>query len=227
MTRFIFAACAVLFAAMIAAPSFAADLPAPVYKAPAYRGPVYVGPGFSWTGLYAGINGGYGFGKSNWTDTTGATSGDFNIKGALIGGTLGYNLQTGFWVWGIEGDLDYSSIKGTDATGCCTTKNDWLGTVRGRVGYAAWGNWLPYITGGAAFGDIKGSSITGSETHTKIGWTAGAGVEYAFLGSWSAKLEYLYADLGKATCSTPTCVPNIDIKFKSNIVRVGLNYRFW
>jgi outer membrane immunogenic protein len=226
MTRFILAACTALIAAMIAAPSFAADLPAPAYRGPAYKGPVYVAP-FSWTGLYAGINGGYGFGKSNWTDTTGASTGDFNIKGALVGGTLGYNLQTGFWVWGIEGDLDYSSIKGTDSTSCCTTKNDWLGTARGRIGYAAWGNWLPYITGGAAFGDVKATSATGTETHTKIGWTAGAGVEYAFLGAWSAKLEYLYVDLGKTSCSAPTCVPNIDVKFNANLVRLGLNYRFW
>jgi outer membrane immunogenic protein len=226
MTRFIFAACTVLIAAVIAAPSIAADLPAPTYRGPAYKGPVYVGPGFSWTGFYAGINGGYGFGKSNWTDITGASTGDFNIKGGLVGGTLGYNLQTGNWVWGLEGDVDYSTIKGTDATSCCTTRNDWLGTARGRIGYA-WDRWLPYLTGGAAFGDVKATSATGSEKHTKIGWTAGAGVEYAFLGAWSAKLEYLYVDLGKTGCSAPTCVPNIDVKFNANIVRAGLNYRFW
>jgi outer membrane immunogenic protein len=214
-----------LIATVIAVPSFAADLPAPTYRGPAYKGPVYVGPGFSWTGFYAGINGGYGFGKSSWTGPP--STGDFNIKGPLVGGTLGYNLQTGFWVWGIEGDLDYSSIKGTDGTSCCTTKNDWLGTVRGRIGYAAWGNWLPYITGGASFGDIKATSATGTETHTKIGWTAGAGVEYAFLGAWSAKLEYLYVDLGKASCSAATCGVASDVKFNANIVRAGVNYRFW
>ena len=59
-------------------------------------------PGFSWTGFYAGINGGYGFGKSDWSGTV--TNGSTKPKGALAGVTLGYNLQTGSWVWGLEGD---------------------------------------------------------------------------------------------------------------------------
>jgi len=54
----------------------------------------------------------------------------------------------------------------------------------------------------------------------------GAGVEYAFLGAWSAKVEYLYTDLGKVTCPAGTCAVDNDIKFKANLVRVGLNYRF-
>ena len=135
MKRFILAACAGLLAAAMASPSFAADMPGP-YVAPAYS------PAFNWTGFYAGINGGYAFGKTNWTDTTGATTGDFNFTGALAGGTLGYNIQTGSWVWGFEADGAYSSLKGTDAAACCETKNDWLATARGRFGFA-FGQWLP------------------------------------------------------------------------------------
>ena len=67
----------------------------------------------------------------------------------------------------------------------------------------------------------------GSATSTKIGWTAGAGVEYAFMSNWSAKIEYLYTDLGTTTCSAPTCGGNdIQATFKTNIVRAGINYRF-
>ena len=65
---------------------------------------------------------------------------------------------------------------------------------------------MPYLTGGAAFGNIKARRRgLAMETKTKVGWTAGAGVEWAFAGPWSAKLEYLYADLGSFTCSATTC----------------------
>jgi len=232
MKRFILAACAGLLALAMAPPSSAADLPPPVYKAPAYKAPLYAPvPVFSWTGFYVGINGGYAWGKSDWSSTT--ATGSTDPKGGLVGGTLGYNLQTGVWVWGLEGDIDYSWIKGSDTTGTglcggagCETKNTWLGTARGRIGYA-FGRWLPYITGGGAFGNVKMTPNTGvSETETRFGWTVGAGVEYAFLGAWSAKLEYLYVDLDKASCSATTCGVSTDVTFKTNIVRAGLNFRF-
>ena len=135
----------------------------------------------------------------------GITAGDFNATGALVGATLGYNMQTGVWVWGLEADFDYTWIKGRRrpcGARSCETQNTWLGTARGRIGYA-WDRWLPYITGGAAFGSIKTTPPapgSASETKTKFGWTAGLGIEYAFLGAWSAKLEYLYADLGNDDC---------------------------
>lgn len=224
MRRLIQLAVAGLLAVAMASPSFAADLPRPAYKAP-----VYVAP-FSWTGFYVGLNGGYGFGKSDWSSA--ATSGSPSPKGALIGGTIGYNLQTLNWVWGLEGDIDASFIKGS-ATGIgvcaapgCETKNTWLGTARGRIGYA-YDRWLPYLTGGAAFGGLKYNPSTGgSESKTRFGWTLGLGVEYAFLGAWSTKLEYLYADLGKGTCGAALCGVDTDVKFKTNIIRAGLNYRF-
>ena len=220
MKRFILAACAGLLTAAMARPSFAADMPGP-YVAPAYS------PAFNWTGFYAGINGGYAFGKTNWTDTTGATTtGDFDFTGALAGGTVGYNIQTGSWVWGFEADGAYSSLKGTDAAACCETKNDWLATARGRFGLA-FGQWLPYVTAGAAFGDVKMTAVGfGSATATRFGWTAGGGLEYAFMGAWSAKVEYLYADLGKASCGAAACGLDTDVTFKTSIVRAGVNYHF-
>jgi len=219
MKRFTLAACAGLLAAAMALPSFAADMPAP-YKAPAFAAP------FNWSGFYAGINGGYGWGTTNWTDTTGATTGDFNLTGAMAGGTIGYNLQTGQFVVGGEADVDASWIKGTDAAACCETKNDWFATARVRLGYA-FDRWMPFLTGGAAFGDVKMTPVGGgSETATRIGWTAGGGLEYAFMGAWSAKLEYLYADLGTASCSTLTCGLVNNVTFKTSIVRAGVNYHF-
>src|ERR1700681_3424966 len=198
MKRFMLAICAGLLAVAVATPSFAAGLPRPAYKA--LRNPVYVAP-FSWSGFYVGINGGYGWGKSDWSSAV--TTGSAKPKGALAGGTVGYNFQTGSIVWGAEGDFDFSWVKGSDTGGTgvcaapgCETKNTWFATGRGRVGYS-FDRWLTYITGGAALANIKMSPNNGlNESKTKLGWTAGLGVEYAFMGSWSAKLEYLYAALG-------------------------------
>ena len=166
MRRILLAACAAILA--LAQPSLAADLARPIYKAPP-RAPYYVAP-FSWTGAYIGINGGYGFGKSNYE--FGGTN-DFNVKGAMVGGTAGYNLQTGTWVWGLEADLDASWIKGNDAVACiapgCETKNLWLGTGRGRIGFTM-DRALIYGTGGAALGSLKFSPATNpTETKTKLG----------------------------------------------------------
>ncbi len=226
MKRFTLMACAGLLAAAMAAPSLAADLPRPAY--PAYKAPVYVAP-FSWTGLYVGINGGYGWGKADLSNIGGTASVDG--KGGLVGGTIGYNLQTGTWVWGFEGDIDYSWIKGTNSTAAiciagCEFKNDWFGTARGRLGYS-FDRWLPYITAGAAFAHAKFGPTGGTtDTKTEVGWTAGVGAEYAFSGGWSGKLEYLYADLGKFTCGAVTCGVDTEVKYKTNLFRVGVNYRF-
>jgi outer membrane immunogenic protein len=224
MKRLTIMASAGLLAVAMASPSFAADLPRPAYKAPAS----YIAP-FSWTGFYVGVNAGYGWGKSDWTNTA-FTTGNFKTDGFLGGGTLGYNLQTGVWVFGLEGDFDYTNIKGANNTVCgvggCQTRNTWLSTGRGRIGYA-WDRWLPYITGGVAFADVKMTTPTGAdESKDRFGYTLGAGVEYAFLGAWSAKLEYLYVNMGNTTCDPATCGLATTVKDNINIVRAGINYRF-
>lgn len=203
----------------------AADMPV---KSPYFKGmPRSVVAYYNWTGLYAGINGGYGFGKSSWSSPVVST----DPKGWLIGGTVGYNWQTGAIVYGLEGDYGYSAIKGSAACGAatCETKNNWLATARARVGYA-FDRYLPYITVGGAFGEIEATNTNpgfGTAKHTAMGWTAGAGLEYAFMGNWTAKLEYLYMDLGSFDCGTAcsAAVPaNVD--FKANVVRAGVNYKF-
>ena len=179
--------------------------------------------------VYVGLNAGYGFGHSKWTDTvTQFSTGSFNVKGPLAGGTIGYNLQLGGFVVGLEGDFDWSNIKGstTQCIGTCQTSNNWLGTARGRIGYA-FDRFLPYFTAGAAFGDVKGTVVgVGEFKATKVGWTGGVGAEYAFMDNWSTKIEYLYVDLGKTTCSVTCGADPISVTFKSSIVRAGVNYKF-
>ena len=221
MKRHLILAAALLLTAPYAAR--AADIVHPSYKAPVYQGPVAA----SWTGFYLGINGGYGFGTSDWDSPPVS----LDPSGGMAGATLGYNWQTGSWVWGLEGDIDWADIKGDTACfgGSCEFKDEWLGTARARIGYAGWNNWLPYVTGGAAFGGLKAdNSLSGTTaSKTQIGWTAGAGLEWAFRSNWSAKIEYLYADLGSFDCGTACSLVTPDnVSFKVNLVRAGINYRF-
>ena len=203
-----------------------APLSAIAANLPRYKAPSYVAPSIStWSGLYLGLNAGYGFGKSDW-DLPVSTK----PKGGLFGVTGGYNFQTGSWVWGLETDFGYSGMKDTSACGAgsCETKNTWLGTGRGRLGYAGWQNWMPYLTGGLAYGNIKASNTAfSSASDTRFGYAVGAGVEYMMFGNWSVKAEYLYVDLGKFDCAAACgAVTPDNVKFHANIIRAGLNYRF-
>lgn len=197
----------------------AADLGRAPRVAPA---PVYA-PIYSWAGFYLGVNGGGGFGNSSWT----GVSSDFNTSGALFGGQAGYNWQFGQTVLGLEGDIQWSGIKGSGACAFgCETRNNWFGTVRGRLGYA-YDRFLPYVTGGLAYGNIEANPSFGftSASTTNAGWTIGAGVEFALMQNWTAKVEYLYMDLGdfRTNVSAPVAT-NVD--FTANIVRAGVNFRF-
>jgi outer membrane immunogenic protein len=238
--------------------AFAADLPQPPPpQAPAAYVPV-VAPVYNWGGIYVGINGGYGFGSSNWTDPSNpvGSTGSFNTDGFLIGGTLGFNYQMNALVFGVEGDIDWQSLSGTSTGSFCTgvassavavtgaglscqTKSDWLGTIRGRVGYAA-DRVLFYGTAGGAFGNVQtGLNGLSLQSSTEFGWTAGAGVEVAFADNWTARVEYLYVDLGNTTCNstgscgfdiTATSPPNVaasdTVKFTESVVRAGVDYKF-
>jgi len=200
----------------------AADLPVPV-KAPARAPAATI---YNWTGFYLGVNGGGAWGRSFWD-----SAGPFNVSGGLVGGTIGYNYQIGPWVLGVEGDGDWSNIRGgTTNAGCpagCTTQNNWFATARGRVGYA-FDRVLPYVTAGGAFGDIQPSSpgFAGA-TSERAGWTVGGGLEFALIGNLTGKVEYLYADLGRFDCGLGCGLAAPDnVAFRTNIVRAGLNYRF-
>ena len=184
------------------------------------KAPVYVAPFYNWTDFYVGINGGGGWAHSDFSAPL--TTGTFSPSGGIAGGTVGYNWQMNQIVFGVEGDIDWSNIRGSVACpgGICETRNNWLGTARGRLGYA-FDRVMPYVTGGAAVGDIKTNTPFGSSSSTKAGWTVGGGVEAAIAGPWTAKAEYLYVDLGNGGS-----VLGSNASFHSHILRAGLNYRF-
>jgi outer membrane immunogenic protein len=134
-------------------------------------------------------------------------------------------------VFGLEGDIDWTNIRGSFTNlACpagCETRNSYFGTVRGRIGYAGWGNLLPYVTGGLAFGDIQANRAGFAGANDgHAGWTIGGGVEFAFAGPWTAKVEYHYADLGSIGCSAASCGTASNANFRTSILRGGVNYRF-
>jgi outer membrane immunogenic protein len=224
MRRVILALATMAATAVLANGANAADLGGRYQPPPAVKAPIY-NPAFTWTGFYVGINGGGAWGRSTWDSAD-----TFNVSGGLVGGTAGFNWQIGQAVLGVEGDIDWTNISGTTNTLCgvgCKTSNTWLGTVRGRLGYA-FDRFLPYITGGVAFGDIR-ASVPGfaGASATNAGWTLGGGLEYAFAPNWSIKGEYLYANLGSFNCGLSCGATAVDnVSLRTNIFRAGVNFRF-
>lgn len=201
------AATAASSAAMSAA--MAADIqrgPSPYYTAPASQGAYY-----NWAGPYAGVNVGYQWGSVDNTSTNPS-----GLEGGVQGG---YNWQNGQFVYGVETDLQISGADDTFAP--YKFSNPWFGTLRARGGIAM-NNVLFYGTVGLAYGGLKGESAGLTETKTEIGWTAGLGAEVGFTPNWSAKIEYLYADLSNRTYS----VTGTENGLSSSYIRVGVNYHF-
>jgi outer membrane immunogenic protein len=221
-------ACAICIGALAAILAWssakAADLSPGYYQAPVAPAPVYY-PVYRWTGFYLGINGGGGWGSSQWDGV-----GQFDVSGGLIGATLGYNWQINRFVIGVEGDIDWSGIRGTTTTFCppgCSTRNYWLATVRGRLGYA-FDRFLPYLTAGLAVGDIN-ASIPGfpGGSISNAGWTIGGGLEVGVVGNVSLKAEYLFVELSDFNCGLNcSLLPSGNVSFHANLFRGGLNVRF-
>ncbi len=204
-----------LGAALMATSVLAADLPrksAPV--APAFsRAPI-----FSWTGFYAGVNAGYGFGS-----TTGRGAGIFKDPSGFVGGgQLGYNYQINQMVLGVETDLQYSDMNSKDGVAGSKAKVPYFGTVRARLGIAM-DRFMPYVTAGYAYGGtnltVAGVGTTKTMHH---GYAVGGGVEYAFTNNWTAKVEGLYVDLSEKSVLGGTR----KVGLESGIVRAGVNYKF-
>ncbi len=224
----------------------AADLaPTPYVKAP-----IAPSPGYDWTGFYAGVNLGYGAASDPMELSSFPGSSQrlvIGSAGALGGAQLGYNFQAGGWVLGVEGDIQASGLRqspicvstcGSTNIFLATQELSWLATVRGRLGYSL-GPALLYATGGAAFARVKTSlssaldpfpMVVGNFSETKAGWTTGGGMEAALGGHWSARIEYLYADLGRMSYSlanpAPAPAPTRDFStdVREHVFRVGLNY---
>jgi outer membrane immunogenic protein len=177
---------------------------------------------------------------------------DIDPQGALGGLQAGYNLQSGAWVYGVEADITWTDQHDSfNFTGHKFTASEdfnyqetlaaklkYVGTVRGRIGYAI-GDLLPYITGGFAFGDLKMSfnsiltqafcppcvaAFSGSESHVLFGGAVGAGLEHGFAQHWSFKAEYLFVDLGRKTFF-PGVSGAGSFGLTDNIFRIGINFR--
>jgi outer membrane immunogenic protein len=216
-------------------------------KAPAYKTPVILP--FSWTGCYAGVAGGGIFGRSKDTaaDPTRADFGlpinnGFDLSGGLVGGTAGCNYQVSNFVFGVENDISWTNAKGSafdiapfNTAATSQTKENWLDTLRGRVGFA-WDRALFYGTGGAAFAGTTVqvcSIICTSDSRDRTGWVAGGGIEYAAWDHVTLKLEYLHADFGTSSYINPSVqvapgrtVVTRDVPLTNDIVRAGVNYKF-
>jgi len=167
---------------------------------------------YSWAGPYLGGNLGYAWGDVHNNSSTKPSG----VAGGIEGG---YNWQSGPLVYGLEADLQATGAEDTFAP--YKFSNPWFGTVRGRIGYA-FNNVLFYGTAGLAFGELKGQWYGLSESHTNAGWTVGLGAEFGLMPNWTAKVEYLYVDLGESNFSI-TGVPN---SYQFGTLRLGVNYHF-
>jgi outer membrane immunogenic protein len=247
-------------------PAMAADMPFKALPPPA---PVY-----SWTGCYLGgnlggiwratdnvrvgvVDGGSGAGAAVTANAI-PTALDAGGVGWIVGGQAGCNYQVASWVLGVETDFS-SGFNGSATvttnvppflplTSSVSQDMSWIGTTRGRVGWA-WGSVLLYATGGVAYANtsyayalsgLAGGTTTAAALNsaTQLGWTAGGGLEWGF-GAWSLRGEYFHYDLGihtiTAACSAVIggCAGPAPTTFSAHfgetgdIVRVGLNYRLY
>lgn len=238
-----------------ALPASAADAPrvAPAAPPPAYEA-APLPPAVNWSGFYLGGHAGWGWGDidttlstaaAGWPDRVPGASEDFNPDGFLGGGQIGYLQQWNNFVAGIEvavsgtdiDDRQSSSFGALDDE--LKTDVDWLVTATARLGYA-WGQWLPYIKGGYAGGDVD-LSITDTvpanvgawgDNKWHDGYTIGAGIEYMFTPSWTFGVEYSFIDLGRETHSgldsnASPHAERVDIELHQVIGRINYKFSTW
>jgi outer membrane immunogenic protein len=195
---------------------------------------------YNWTGFYAGLHAGGGWGRESDNQSglfpatataTGVVSDKFNLDGFIGGAHAGYNYQIDQFVLGAEGDIDYANIKGSHPfsytggtyVGTLGLKSDIQGSIRLRAGYAI-DNILLYVTGGVAFanGKLTTDGIGSSNTHT--GWTVGGGVEYAFTENWIGRAEVRYTDFQKKTYQT--IYGPVRSGWNQTTAELGISYKF-
>lgn len=237
----------------------AADLPlkAPEPPAPQWGGcyaGVNLGGGASGTNFGSTVDPGTYLAPADAATVSGSGSGGANADGVLAGGQAGCNLQSGTVVFGLEGDFDYfrsnpqfnnntnTLINGNTFAVSQSLTTNFLATIRPRVGIAADRN-LAYVTGGAAltnisytegYSDANAPPGTGSATASRslVGWTAGAGWEYAFADRWTVRAEYLYASfpttnaLGTITGAGGANTLHGSSDLVIQLVRAGVSFKF-
>lgn len=215
--------------------AMAADLPV---KAPAIA-PIQ---SYNWTGFYIGAQVGW----SHIRDTQDLSSPTFALSvsdtaNGIVGGVhAGYNLQMNQFVYGLEADFEGNSTDHSFAIGfpfvatTGTERLQWQGSLRGRLGLA-WDRVFLYGTGGWAFGGFEDSyNTTGtvfaeSVSSTRSGWTAGGGIEYAWLNNFTMRAEYRFTDWGSHTNALNVFLspPGISVDHvRQSVVRVGVSYKF-
>lgn len=204
--------------------------------------PIIVPPSvFDWTGPYAGIQAGYGWGNTGYEEpfaNTGLNAFDTNPNGFFGGVFVGYNWQITPWVFGVEADINYAAIDDRQQIGPANfleTHVDWFGSARARAGIAA-DRALIFATAGVAFAhheEVQEFAATrAAESDSVVGWTAGAGIEYAFTDQLAARVEYRYYDFqegnyfapGSAGAAAGFTERNVDLDMHT--VSVGVSFRF-
>src|SRR5690606_19454658 len=181
-----------------------------------------------WTGFYAGISGGYGWGTTSISPANAGGQVDNNSSGWTLGGQAGYNMDMGGFVLGGEADLQWANIGYSEDVGARTFKSsvDFFGTLRGRAG-ASFGQVMPYVTAGVAIGRGTSSEtlagVTRSQSATHLGWALGVGLEAQATQNISLKAEYLYVDLGTQPYSG---IRGMDESHRFGVIRAGINYKF-
>ena len=192
-----------------------------------------------WTGVYVGLSAGYGWSEAgfDFVDIVPSSESETDIEGGFLGIQGGYNHQFGGgFVLGVEGDLAWSDISGSDPCPnpviSCAANLDWFGSVRARAGFG-FARVLAYATGGLAVGDAEfdtsgsGLAVPGFD-ETSFGWTIGGGLETALWRNWSAKLDYLFYDLGNETADVGDIsgLSRTELDLDFHILKFGVNYRF-
>jgi len=227
-----------------AASAFGADLPARTYT----KAPPPVVPVYDWSGFYLGGNAGYASSHKCFDSVgfVGAPTAPIHdncgdATGGFVGGQVGYRWQMASWVFGLEAQGDWASLRGSAQSTLLPAitgqaKIDGFGLFTGQVGYA-WNNVLLYVKGGAAVVDDQYAGVTAAGTvaasasETRWGGTVGAGLEYGFAPNWTVGLEYDHIFLGARDLAfsgplTPAAVPVERIHQDLDMGAVRLNYHF-
>nr|WP_249811325.1 outer membrane beta-barrel protein [Bradyrhizobium sp. 197] len=202
-------------------------------------------PVASWTGLYVGTHLGSGWGYDAWRSGSGALApftpffGEASSDGTIGGAQIGYNKQIGRWVLGVEADASVADLQGIAECGnsvwICRTRTNALGTATARLGFTV-DQFLLYGKGGfgwareelattpyPTFGNVN--QFYGSAT--RLGWTAGLGLEYAFAPGLSAKIEYDYLHFGDKTTTLTDQFgnqSNVAVGSDAQLIKLGVNY---
>lgn len=207
----------------------AADLPSK--KAPLIA-PVVAAPVFTWAGAYVGAHFGHMWGSTRVDDSGTITETGARTNGFLGGGLAGYNLQSGAFVYGLEGDVSVGRVRG-HGVATKVLPNDytlnWAGNIRGRLGYAITPTTLPFIVGGVAITDLRftdnNAKVILETGKTRVGWTLGAGVDQAFTNNLVGRVEYVYADYGQVIYDYGGG-DYYKLRFKSQTLRAALIWKF-